>query len=262
MDEQDGGAPTWGGGNNGSDEDWPQSGVGSVATQVPRKESAPRRALASIGFVLDATRRRRSGRLFLWFLVIAMALGGLWLLLYPVATDIWANRIQNRLEDQFTQVPAPDPSGVEGIESQRPAVGQPLTRIRIPKLGVNVIVVEGISGNALRAGAGHYPTSPLPCEPGNVAIAGHRTGFGEPFRHLERLSEGDLIVLETPFESCRYRVTGPVAPNKSNPWITHARDWTVVSPTPDSVLTLTTCDPPGTSKNRLIVRAALVRGTG
>lgn len=262
MDEQDGGAPSWGAGNSGSDQDWPQSGVGSVTTQEPRKESAPKRALASIGFVLDATRRRRSGRLFLWFLVIAMALGGLGLLLYPVATDIWADRIQNRLEQQFDDQGGTTTDGTTGFAGGKPAVGEALTRIRIPKLGVNVIVVEGISGNALRAGAGHYPQTPLPCELGNVAIAGHRTGFGEPFRHLDKLRKGDMIILETPYEQCRYRVSGPIGENSTNPWITHAKDWTVIRPTPDSVLTLTTCDPPGTSKNRLIVRASLVRGTG
>lgn len=261
MDERDARSQGWDAGN-GSDAEWPRSGVGSIATEAPRQESAPRRALASVGFVLDATRRRRSGRLFLWFLVVAMALGGLGLLLYPVATDMWADRIQNRLEGEFENLQAggPDTEG-NGFEAGAVAQGQALTRLKIPSLGVNVIVVEGISGNALRAGAGHYPRTPLPCEPGNVAIAGHRTGFGEPFRHLDRLSEGDTITLETPFRSCTYRVMGAFD-DHSNPWITHAKDWTVVRNTASSVLTLTTCDPPGTSKNRLIVRAELVRGTG
>jgi len=256
MDEN--GTDGWGG-PTGGDADWPSSGVGSAATMaLRRRESAPKRAFATIGFLLDATRRRRGGRLTLWFLVIAMALGGLALLLYPVATDLWADRIQGRLEDQLGETGG-------GTAADRAAFrasleeGDALTRIKIPKIGVNVIVVEGISGNALRAGAGHYPgpESSLPCEPGNVAIAGHRTGFGEPFRHLDRLTKGDKIVLETPFGSCTYEVMGGFD-GHSNPWITHAKDWTVVTPTPESVLTLTTCDPPGTSLNRLIVRARLI----
>lgn len=241
------------------EERWPSSGVGSPAgTAVRRREAAPKRALATIGFLLDATRRRRSGRFVLWFIVVAMALGGLGLLLYPIGTDIWAKRIQGRLDQELQQVTATP--GDRAAFRASLEEGDALTRLRIPKIGVDVVVVEGISGNALRAGAGHYPNTPLPCEPGNVPIAGHRTGFGEPFRHLDRLRKGDRITLTTPFGSCAYEVMGGFD-DHTNPWVTHAKDWTVVSPTPDSVLTLTTCDPPGTSLNRLIVRARLV-GTG
>jgi len=248
----------WREAEGGSDHRWPLRGVGSVSIKETKQtEVAPKRVLSSIGFVLDATRRRRSGRLVLWFLVIAMTLGGLGLLLYPVATDIWADRIQNRLEGEFADRAASPDDARAAFRADEIGPGEALTRLKIPRLGVNVIVVEGISGNALRAGAGHYPGTPLPCEGGNVAIAGHRTGFGEPFRHLERLKAGDEITLQTPFGTCTYRVLPPFD-GHPNPWVTHAKDWTVVSNTPEASLTLTTCDPPGTSKDRLIVRAQLV----
>ena len=66
--------------------------------------------------------------------------------------------------------------------------------------------MEGTSASALRAGAGHYPQTPLPCEGGNVAIAGHRTTYGKPFANVDRLAKGDVIVLETPVGSCTYEV--------------------------------------------------------
>jgi sortase A len=216
------------------------------------KETGTRRVLGSAGFLFDAARRRKGGRIFLWTLVVGLAIGGVVLLTYPMLTDFWAHRRQSGLAKQFTA-----PSQIQAYRDRRIPVGGALTRLRIPKLGVNVIVVEGISGNALRAGAGHYPDTPLPGELGNVAIAGHRTGFGEPFRHLERMRKGDRIILETPIGRYVYEVTGPFD-GHANPWITGPKDWTVLTSGIGAELTLTTCDPPHTSKNRMIVRAALV----
>jgi sortase A len=254
------GSPTGSNGSNGhgsnAGEAWPSSGVGARPATVTRRESAPKRAVASVGFLLDASRRRRSGRIALWGVVVALALSGIGLLSYPVVTDIWANSIQGNLGEQLDNTNAQEAS--RAFSGRKIAVGAPFTRLRIPKLGVNVVVVEGVTGNALRAGAGHYPTSALPTDvSGNVAIAGHRTGFGEPFRHLERLSTGDRIELVTPFGRFVYEVVGPFD-GHANPWITGPADWSVVTATPLPSLTLTTCDPPHTSKNRLIVRAVRV----
>lgn len=239
-------------------EAWPVSGVGARATQAPAPEAPARRGLASVGFMLDALRRRRGGRIALWSIVAALALTGVGLLAYPFATDVWASRIQSQLEDDYRQISADDQ--IDTAAELPRKNGSPLTKLTIPRLGVrNLIVVEGVTGNALRAGAGHYPTSALPGDPtGNVAIAGHRTGFGQPFRHMDRLRMGDKIILETPVGRYTYEVMPPFDGHE-NPWITHARDWTVVSQTPEPSLTLTTCDPPGTSLNRMIVRARLVR---
>lgn len=261
MTDHDASASGLNGSNgNGSHagEAWPTAGVGARPTTVTRREGAPKRAVASIGFLLDASRRRRSGRMALWAVVVALALSGVGLLTYPFVTDIWANNIQGGLNDQFAKI-SPEQAR-QAFTSRSVTVGSALTKLKIPKLGVNVIVVEGITGNALRAGAGHYPSSELPGSvTGNVAIAGHRTGFGEPFRHLDRLTAGDRIELATPFGSFLYEVLPPFD-GHANPWITGPDDWTVVGATPYPALTLTTCDPPHTSKNRLIVRARLVTG--
>lgn len=236
---------------------WPQVSAGVVAVPMPRqRESAPVRALGSMGFLLDALRRRRSGRIALWGLVLALATGGIGLLAYPTVTGIWADRLQNGLETQFEAL-APNPSG-NGFAAA-PAHGSPVTRLKIARIGVDVIVVEGVTGNALRAGAGHFPESALPGDlTGNVAIAGHRTGYGEPFRHLDRLGPSDRILLETPFGTFAYRVSKPFDGHKTNPWITVPTDLTVTGMTAEPTLTLITCDPPGTSTNRLILRADLI----
>lgn len=239
---------------NGS-QAWPQAGVGSRTTVMHRPEPAPKRVLASLGFVVDATRRRRSGRFALWAVVVALAGAGVLMLSYPLITDLWANRIQGGLRKQFQQIQA---SG--GFDRNDIPIGSAVTRLRIPKLGVDVVVVEGWTGNALRAGAGHKPGTPLPGDQiGNVPIAGHRTGFGQPFRHLERLGKGDRIELITPFGTYLYLVEDPFD-GHPNPWVTEPDDLTVVQPTGYGALTLITCDPPHTSKARLIVRARLAPG--
>ncbi len=246
---------TSGNGTNGRHgESWPSAGVGAPTTTDVRPEPAPKRLVGALGFSLSTLRRRRPVRILLWVVVVGLALGGIALLAYPFATNIWADRIQGGLEQEFA---AETPAKIEAYEAKSFQTGDAVTRIRIPSLDVDKVVVEGITGNALRAGVGHYPTSALPGDStGNVAIAGHRTGFGSPFRHVDRLQEGDVIWLETPVGRYKYEVTGSFD-GHNNPWITTAHDWSVIEGTSTPSLTLTTCDPPGTSKNRLIVRAVL-----
>jgi sortase A len=241
-------------------ESWPQTSD-RVAPAAKRagKEVLPKRVAGAFSFLLGCVPRRKSGRRALTVLTILMAFAGVFLLSYPVITDFWAKARQNNLKKEFASR-----NMIQLYKNREIKVGGALTRLVIPKMGacaschVNVIVVEGISGNALRAGAGHYENTALPGEQGNVAIAGHRTGFGEPFRHLDALRPGDLITLQTPIGTYTYQVIPPFD-GHGNPWITHSRDLTVLEPTIDAELTLTTCDPPHTSKNRLIVRAKLIK---
>ena len=110
------------------------------------------------------------------------------------------------------------------------------------------------SASALRAGAGHYPQTPLPCEDGNVAIAGHRTTYGKPFANLDRLKNGDAIVLETPIGIARMRVD-------KEPFTVNPDDLPVVANDPTKrTLTLTTCHPKGSAAHRLVVKASYARG--
>jgi sortase A len=129
--------------------------------------------------------------------------------------------------------------------------GDSLTRIRIPAIGASVVVVEGTSDSALRAGAGHYPGTPLPGEDGNVAIAGHRTTYGKPFADLDRLAPGDDIHFDTPVGPHHYRVT-------RQPFVVDKADWSPIANTGGKMLTLSTCHPKRSDRQRLIVQAELV----
>ena len=124
-------------------------------------------------------------------------------------------------------------------------------------MGTDTIVVEGTSNKALNTGAGHYPNTPLPGEPGNVAIAGHRTTYGKPFSNLEVLKQGDKVILETPFAKHTYEVIGGFEGHQ-NPWVVAANDWSVAEQVPESMLTLTTCHPRGSDSQRLVARAKLI----
>lgn len=158
-------------------------------------------------------------------------------------SDMETNRIQDRLEDEFLALTDP----------RLAKDGDPLTRIQIPKIGVDTIVVQGTSLRALAAGAGHYPSTPLPGEKGNVGIAGHRTTHGRPFNKIDQLRAGDAIILTTPVGRFTYTV------QSGSPWITDPYDWSVVASSDTPLLTLTACHPKGSARQRIVVRGELTR---
>lgn len=174
------------------------------------------------------------------FLLAAVALLG-----YPIFTNLYQSHVEGDLANELAS-----PSTRQAYLQHRVGVGQSLTRLRIPKIGTNVVVVEGTTESALRAGAGHYPETPLPCTNGNVSIAGHRTTYGKPFADMDRLRPGDLITLQTPIGSCTYAVSQP-------PFVVDPTDLSVVAPTAAPTLTLTSCTPKGLAVNRIVVKAAL-----
>lgn len=166
---------------------------------------------------------------------------------YPVYTDFVHNSLQSKLGREL---------GSASIRQEYLAgtiqTGQSLTRLEIPKLGVNVVVVQGITTTALQAGAGHYPETPLPCQIGDVAVAGHRTTYGKPFANVDRLVPGDKIILKTPVGACVYQVA-------QAPFVVLPNDWAVVANTPGEFwLTLTACHPKGSASHRIIIKATMV----
>ena len=173
---------------------------------------------------------------------VLLLLGGVALVGYPFATNVWQDRIQGRLKKQLAS-----PQLEQAYRQRRVGTGDSLTRLKIPSLGVDVVVVEGTTPSALRAGAGHYAETALPCDVGNVAIAGHRTTFGKPFVDVDRLKTGDTIELATPIGGCVYEVSKP-------PYIVGPRDLSPLDPTSERTLTLTTCHPKGSAAQRLIIR--------
>ena len=180
-------------------------------------------------------------------LSVLLVLGGLALVGYPFATNMWTDRIQERLDNQIAS-----PELQQAYKERKIETGDSLTRIKIPALGLDTVVVEGITPSALRAGAGHYPQTPLPCEGGNVSIAGHRTTYGRPFGNVDQLKPGDTIELTTPIGGCVYQVA-------RDPWVVAPTEMSVIDPTAERSLTLTTCHPKGSAAQRLIVRATWVK---
>lgn len=131
-----------------------------------------------------------------------------------------------------------------------PGVGHWLGVIEIPAIDLKQVIVDGTDKSQLQLGPGHYIGSSMPGEAGNVAIAGHRTTWGHPFRHLDLLKPGNQIVITTPRAAVLYKVI----------WkkVVQPTDLSVVAPTSVNVLTLTTCNPPYSAATRLVVRAQLV----
>jgi sortase A len=218
--------------------------------------TAPARPIPTDGgWLVNVLRRNRWLRRSLSFASVAVTLIAVGMIGYPFYTNLYADRVQDRLTRQFAsdELRADYETCREvGVENEACRIddGDSLTRIEIPDLEVDVVVVEGVSSSALRAGAGHYPSTPLPCEAGNVAIAGHRTTYGRPFHDLDLLEPGDEIRLRIPIGECTYRVTETV--------ITTPNDVGVIAGTADNRLTLTTCHPKGSARQRLVIVAELV----
>ncbi|MGH9267292.1 MAG: class E sortase [Acidimicrobiales bacterium] len=192
-------------------------------------------------------------------LVLAFVAYQLW------GTGIHHDRAQDRLREQFdAQLQASPPSShlpnaatTPGAPAPAPAspgpaasaAGEPVARIRIPAIGVDEVVVERVSVGDLRTGPGHYPGTPLPGQPGNAAIAGHRTTYGAPFADVDELAPGDEIVLETTQGTFRYQVTGQqiVRPDQVE----------ILEDAGDDRLTLTSCHPKYSARQRIVVTAML-----
>jgi sortase A len=131
------------------------------------------------------------------------------------------------------------------------ASGDVLALLQIPSIGVETYVVSGVQPADLKQGPGHYPDTPMPGQLGNSAIAGHRTTYGQPFYRLDELKPGDQIELTTVQGHFVYAVKGSevVSPSQSD---------VIDTVDPDvATLTLTTCTPRYTAKQRLIVFADL-----
>lgn len=130
---------------------------------------------------------------------------------------------------------------------QRPQPDDLIGTLEIPRLRTCEPIVEGDGEAALARGIGHLPDTPLPWEPGNAALAGHRDTV---FRPLARVRVGDVIAIQTRGQRYEYTVrdTRVVEPD----------DLSVLQAGPTPSLTLITCYPfrfIGPAPKRFIVRA-------
>jgi sortase A len=218
-----------------------------------------------------ASRTRRALRVFSSVLIVAGAI----LLSDAVATLLWQEPVsavyahfqQGELGNQLVQLeqaplaPAekralakiPDPKRRLAFRARalkrhlKP--GDPMGRIVIPAISASDVFVQGTGSADLRKGPGHYPATPLPGEHGTVAIAGHRTTYGAPFRNVDKLDPGDRIELRMPYARFIYRVerTKIVPPTELS----------VTDRVDHDRLVLSACHPLYSAAQRIIVFARL-----
>jgi sortase A len=183
-------------------------------------------------------------------------------------TGLYTERQQRVLAQELDALPPLPPRAAAGRSagpppSFDPAPGAPVFRIAIERIGVDVVVVEGVGAEQLRMGPGHYPacdadfSPPLcteyevvwPGEPGRVIVSGHRTTYGAPFWDLDELAPGDRIEVDTRWGDFTYEVRrSEVVPANSR---------AIVVPSDEPELVLTTCNPRFSASERLIVFARL-----
>jgi sortase A len=126
--------------------------------------------------------------------------------------------------------------------------GSAIGILEIPRMHLDMVVVQGVDTASLEKGPGHYPGSALPWENrGRVAIAAHRTTYLHPFWSLNLLRSGDLIKIETEYGTFRYHVTRSATLSPA--------DRSVLDQTANPTLVLTTCTPRFSASHRLVVFA-------
>ena len=224
-----------------------------------------------------AARRRVPVRRALRALSSVMIVVGAILLIDAGATLLWQepvsavyahfeqNALRGRLNklEQTPLAPAekralakiPDPSRRLAFRARamkrRLGEGDAMGRIQIPRIGLSTVFVQGTNSGDLSKGPGHYPATPLPGEHGTVAIAGHRTTYGAPFRHVDDLRPGDRIDLRMPYGVFTYRVerTKIVPPTELS----------VIDRVDHDRLVLSACHPLYSAAQRIIIFARLDR---
>lgn len=167
----------------------------------------------------------------------------LFLVYQLVGTNFVTGRAQKALASELE-----DSWAVSGEEASV-ELGEGVALIKIPKIGVDAVVVEGVEVEDLKKGPGHYPDTAMAGQLGNMVISGHRTTYGAPFYRLDELKQGDEIVVFGPNGPFSYLVTETK--------IVQPTEIGVIAPSDDARVTLTTCHPRFSAAKRLIVVAEL-----
>jgi sortase A len=195
--------------------------------------------------VPSRVRRRRARRVLRWGACYLVLLG-LTLLSY-VGYQLWGTGISTA-RAQSAMV---SEIHLRGFPT-RVVPGGAVGFIKIKRIGLDMAFVQGIDADALAKGPGHYPASALPGDGGNVVIAGHRTTHLAPFWSINGLGLGDQIMLQTRRGTFLYRVQWVKVVDPTSTWVS--------GPTRRPSLTLTTCNPRFSQKQRLVVRAVQIYG--
>ena len=197
--------------------------------------------------------------------VLLMCDAGLTLVWQEPLTAFQAGRAQNALEEQLGAQRAQAGDDVRALAQERnprrrlaalarkararARTDRAIGRVELPTLERSYAIVQGIGTSTLKRGPGHYPRSPFPGQGGTVAIAGHRTTYGAPFRTIDKLDRGDSIVLAMPYGRLTYAVT------KTR--IVVPTELSVLKRVGYEQLVLTACHPLYSAARRIVVFARL-----
>jgi sortase A len=205
-------------------------------------------------------------RTFVRTLAALTALGAAAVLVWIGVTLVWGEpftgreaahaqaRLRSRLartEKAWKQAPGRDATLRAAAERYRRGLveGDAIGRIVIPRIGLSSVVVQGTAAWDLARGPGHYRITALPGLGGTVAFAGHRTTYGQPFRHIDALRPGDPIELELPYGTFHYRVYARR--------IVGDHDWSIIRRRPFEQVVLSACHPLYSASHRIVVFARL-----
>jgi sortase A len=201
--------------------------------------------------------------------VVVLIDAGLTLLWQEPLSAAYGSFKQGQAADQLnkleTQYPTPEDlaaiAGVQGIEKKAKVLadrfephlqeGHAIGRIKIDRIGLSIVVIQGTDTASLEKGPGHYRNTPIPGQPGTVAIAGHRTTYLAPFRHIDDIQDGDDIRIEMPYAAFTYTV--------EKHEIVDPSDVGIIKPVGYDRLVLTACHPPYSAAQRYAVFAKLSR---
>lgn len=223
---------------------------------------------------------RRGSRRAVRALAVALIAAGALALADAAVTLVWQEPLsalyaklrQDHLSSTLRNEERAGPTAVErralaGLRSERAQIaflaaalqrragdGAPVGRIRIPRIGASFVIVNGTDTAALEGGPGIYPETVYPGRGGTTAIAGHRTTFLAPFRHIDELRRGSSIMLDMPYARFTYTVTASavVAPTDVRAAVAY-----VGYPR----LVLSACTPLFSASKRLLVYARLRSAT-
>ena len=164
---------------------------------------------------------------------LVLVLGGVLVLAWVVAVWRWQDpvtlllnrhhqaQLTSAYEERVTSVlvkPAPAKPRAELLAAyyrrsavayrKKTGVGDPIGRLLVPRIGLRVMVVLGTDTESLKKGPGLHPPTGFPGQGRLSYVAGHRTTYGAPFSHIDKLRPGDRVTLEVPYGTFRYVVTG------------------------------------------------------
>lgn len=178
-------------------------------------------------------------------------------------TNLLNRAVQEEAQEEFAaavaeleaDLPPPVETG-EGepvLRGELPAAdGEVTALLRIPSIGLTQAVFEGTDREILKLGPGRLEGTAFPGQPGNAVLSGHRTTYGAPFFSLDKLVMGDEIEVQTALGTHTYAVRETVIVLPTDVWVAQPRE--------GAWITLTTCNPIGSARERLVVFAELVEG--